>query len=220
MNSQMLDNQITQVLKNRLEQMGFVSIQVAPQSNHQFIIRYDHSHKLEAEAIALSSMAHLEFRYLKDVASERNTQARYSMSLNSDGTYSFQDNQENKRILSEKETQDKIINASPLIINENNLTHETKVNQSNPANPGLMLQTTPDGRQKLAEFTTNHTNEYLAVLLDDDILTAPLVREPVLDGNIQIMGDLNPEDCMRLAALLNGGALPVPMDIVEARRLK
>ena len=76
------------------------------------------------------------------------------------------------------------------------------------------------GRDKFATFTRDHTNEILMIYLDGQILMAPNIREPILDGKAQISPFGTLEDAKRLADYLNSGALPVPLHIVQQQTVE
>jgi len=57
----------------------------------------------------------------------------------------------------------------------------------------------------------------LAIILDNEILSSPVIREPILTGSGQISGGFSVEEANQLAVLLRAGALPAPMKIIEER---
>ena len=54
-------------------------------------------------------------------------------------------------------------------------------------------------------------------MLDDKVLTAPNIREPITGGRGQISGQFNAQSATDLAVLLRAGALPAPLTVVEER---
>jgi SecD/SecF fusion protein len=71
------------------------------------------------------------------------------------------------------------------------------------------------GRDKFARFTRDHTNEILMIYLDGRILTAPSINEPITNGRAQISGFATLREAKQISDLLNGGALPVPLKVVQ-----
>jgi preprotein translocase subunit SecD len=67
------------------------------------------------------------------------------------------------------------------------------------------------------KLTANHTRERFAVVLDGRIITAPTINTPITGGTGYIEGGFTIESASDLAALLNAGALPAPLTIVEER---
>jgi preprotein translocase subunit SecD len=53
--------------------------------------------------------------------------------------------------------------------------------------------------------------------LDNQVLTAPTINEPICGGSGQISGNFTPESASELALMLNAGALPTPLTVIEER---
>ncbi len=73
------------------------------------------------------------------------------------------------------------------------------------------------GREIFADITTKNHGKMLAIVLDNKIISAPVIREPILSGDGVISGKFTPESATELALLLRAGALPVPLKIAEER---
>jgi len=81
----------------------------------------------------------------------------------------------------------------------------------------VQLTFSKDGKDKFASATSNNVGKPIYILLDENVISAPTVREPILDGSAQIDGMESPEAAQELAILLNSGALPVDIEILETR---
>ena len=66
-------------------------------------------------------------------------------------------------------------------------------------------------------MTKNNVGKRLAIILDNKIISAPTIREPILGGNGSISGDFNFQTATDLSLLLRSGALPAPLNIIEER---
>jgi len=73
------------------------------------------------------------------------------------------------------------------------------------------------GAKRFAKATTNNVGKQLAIILDNKIVSAPQIREPILGGNGQISGDFDLQSASDLALLLRSGSLPAPLNIIEER---
>lgn len=73
------------------------------------------------------------------------------------------------------------------------------------------------GAKKFAEITTANVNKRFAIVLDNKIISAPVIREPILGGSGQISGSFSVQTANDLALLLRAGALPAPLKILEER---
>mgnify|MGYP001420681727 CR=1 FL=1 len=73
------------------------------------------------------------------------------------------------------------------------------------------------GGRKFAQTTTENVNRPFAIILDNKVISAPVIREPILGGSGQISGRFTAESSANLALLLRAGALPAPLTVVEER---
>ena len=73
------------------------------------------------------------------------------------------------------------------------------------------------GARKFAEATQQNVGKPFAIILDNKVISAPVIREPILGGSGQISGNFTVEQANDLAILLRAGALPAPLTVVEER---
>lgn len=73
------------------------------------------------------------------------------------------------------------------------------------------------GARKFADVTRANVGNPFAIVLDDQIITAPRINEPILGGSGQISGNFTVQTANDLAILLRAGALPAPLKVVEER---
>lgn len=73
------------------------------------------------------------------------------------------------------------------------------------------------GARKFGNVTREHTNELLAIVLDDKVISSPRINEPILGGNGIISGSFTVQTANELSILLRAGALPAPLTVVEER---
>jgi len=73
------------------------------------------------------------------------------------------------------------------------------------------------GSKKFGRATSGNVGKRLAIILDNKIISAPVIREAILSGNGQITGDFTFQSATDLALLLRSGALPAPLNIIEER---
>ncbi|KAA2214871.1 protein translocase subunit SecD [Teichococcus oryzae] len=73
------------------------------------------------------------------------------------------------------------------------------------------------GTRRFADITRQNVGRPFAVVLDNKVITAPVIREPITGGQGQISGSFNAASANDLAVLLRAGALPAPLTVVEER---
>jgi preprotein translocase subunit SecD len=73
------------------------------------------------------------------------------------------------------------------------------------------------GSRKFAQATTENVNLPFAIVLDNQVISAPVIREPITGGSGQISGNFTVQSANELAILLRAGALPAPLTVIEER---
>ena len=73
------------------------------------------------------------------------------------------------------------------------------------------------GSRRFGRVTQENVGKPFAIILDDKVLSAPNINEPILGGQAQISGNFNVESANALAVSLASGKLPVKLNVVEER---
>ena len=74
-----------------------------------------------------------------------------------------------------------------------------------------------NGARRFGQATQQNVGRPFAIVLDNEVISAPVIREPILGGSGQISGSFTVQEANDLALLLRAGALPAPLNIVEER---
>ncbi|TCP61884.1 preprotein translocase subunit SecD [Rhodovulum bhavnagarense] len=85
--------------------------------------------------------------------------------------------------------------------------------------PSVTFRFDPAGARKFGQYTVENVGQPFAIVLDDEVISAPVIREPILGGSGQITGNFTVEDSTQLAVLLRAGALPAEMIFLEERTI-
>lgn len=85
--------------------------------------------------------------------------------------------------------------------------------------PQVELEFTAEGGKKFAEITKRNIGKPLAIFLDEQPVSAPVVNQEIIGGRAVINGSFTVEKAKQLSIQLNAGALPVPIKIVEQRSI-
>jgi preprotein translocase subunit SecD len=83
--------------------------------------------------------------------------------------------------------------------------------------PIVSFRFNSSGARKFAEATQQNVGKPFAIVLDNKVISAPVIREPILGGSGQISGNFTVQSANDLAILLRAGALPAPLTIIEER---
>lgn len=73
------------------------------------------------------------------------------------------------------------------------------------------------GATRFADITRQNVGNPFAIVLDDKVLSAPVIREPITGGSGQISGNFSTDTANTLAAMLRAGALPAKLTVIEER---
>jgi preprotein translocase subunit SecD len=75
------------------------------------------------------------------------------------------------------------------------------------------------GADRFCRVSRDNVGKPFAIVLDNEIISAPVLREPICGGQGQISGSFTVQEASDLALLLRAGALPAPLTIVEERSI-
>ena len=85
--------------------------------------------------------------------------------------------------------------------------------------PSVNFRFNPSGGRIFGQFTSENVGALFATVLDNRVITAPRINEPITGGSGQITGNFTVESSTNLAVLLRAGALPAEMEFVEERTI-
>lgn len=83
--------------------------------------------------------------------------------------------------------------------------------------PAVLFRFDSAGAQRFARATKANVGRPFAIVLDNKVISAPVIQEPILGGSGQITGNFTVEGANDLALVLRAGALPAPLTILEER---
>lgn len=83
----------------------------------------------------------------------------------------------------------------------------------------IQFQLDSEGADSFSEYTTAHVGEFLGIVLDKTVISAPNVNEPITKGEGVISGAFTVESANNLAVQLRYGSLPIPLKVVETRTI-
>jgi preprotein translocase subunit SecD len=83
--------------------------------------------------------------------------------------------------------------------------------------PDINIKFNTAGARRFGRVTQENTGKPFAIILDDKILSAPNINEPILGGSAQITGSFTVQSAHDLAVSLASGKLPVTLNVIEER---
>jgi SecD/SecF fusion protein len=112
---------------------------------------------------------------------------------------------------------EKIVVERRVLVSGDRLTSASQEFDSQTGLPVVSFRLDSVGAKQFADVTTQHLGHRFAIVLDKQVITAPVIQSPILGGSGQITGSGTAEEANNLAILLRAGALPAPLQIIEER---
>ena len=83
--------------------------------------------------------------------------------------------------------------------------------------PIVTFRFNSNGARRFAQISQENVGKRFAIVLDNEVISAPVIREPILGGSGQISGSFTVQSANDLSILLRAGALPAPLTVEEER---
>ncbi|MHA1540072.1 MAG: protein translocase subunit SecD [Alphaproteobacteria bacterium] len=107
-----------------------------------------------------------------------------------------------------------IINKRIMVNGDNLIDSQPTFQQGEPV---VSMRFDSIGTKRFADASKKYVQRQFAIVLDGKVLSAPVIREPILTGNGVISGNFTIEGAKDLSLLLRAGALPAPLNVIEER---
>jgi len=111
-----------------------------------------------------------------------------------------------------------VLEEAPLLTGEDLVDAQASFDQRSNE-PVVSFRLTTGGARIFGDVTQKSVNRAFAIVLDDKVISAPVIREPILGGSGQISGNFSIQTANDLAILLRAGSLPAKLTIVEERNI-
>ena len=110
-----------------------------------------------------------------------------------------------------------VVEGQPLPVPEPALFSGDQIETANPGvdstgKRAVAFTLHDPGRSQFAKWSTENVNHFFAIVLDDSVVSAPFIKEPITTGNGQISGSFTAADMNNLVTVLRYGSLPFPID--------
>jgi preprotein translocase subunit SecD len=104
-----------------------------------------------------------------------------------------------------------------VIVSEADLTEAQPSLDTRTEEPVVTFRLGTAGTRKFAQETANGVGRAMAIVIDNEVVSAPIIREPITGGSGQISGNFTAQSAHDLAVLLRSGELPARLKVVEVR---
>jgi protein-export membrane protein SecD len=193
--------QSIEIVRRRIDETGVVDPQIARQGDDRIVVELPGIQDPTRIKQLLGQTAHMTFRLVDETADPT-----AATPPPGDEILPMQDNPNEKLVVHRR-----------VDVDGANLT-SARAGQ-NPQTGQWVVNFTFDGvgAQRFADITRNNVGHLFAIVLDNKIISAPRINEPILGGSGQISGNFTAQSATDLSVLLNAGALPAPLTVVEER---
>ena len=111
----------------------------------------------------------------------------------------------------------KLVLKKQVLVNGGDLSDAQTAFDPRSSEPVVSFKFNSTGARKFAQATTENVGQRFAIVLDNKVISAPVIREPIIGGQGQISGSFTVQSANDLAILLRAGALPAPLTVIEER---
>jgi preprotein translocase subunit SecD len=106
---------------------------------------------------------------------------------------------------------------SPVLLTGDTITDARVRPGAQLEGPYVSVDLDQRGAQIFGAITSANVGRKIAIVLDNVVYSAPVIREPIPGGHVQITGSFTYDEAHELAIVLRSGALPAPVEIIEER---
>ena len=110
-----------------------------------------------------------------------------------------------------------ILESAPVVTGEELVDAQPDFDQN--GRPAVSFRFNPSGARKFGDYTAANIGNPFAIVLDEEVISAPVIQAHIAGGSGIITGDFTVEESTNLAVLLRAGALPAGLDFLEERTI-
>lgn len=108
-----------------------------------------------------------------------------------------------------------ILSRSPVVTGEELTDAQPSFDQN--GRPAVNFRFNTSGARKFGQYTSDHIGDPFAIVLDNEVISAPVIESAITGGSGIITGSFDVAESTRLATLLRAGSLPASLEFLEER---
>jgi len=203
--SRLTIDQAVKTMRNRIDQFGVAEPDIRRQQGSRIQVQLPGLDDPKRAIELIGRTAHLEFRLVDDSVTPAQAKVKgrdvlTMKRLKADGTYT---------------TESIVVAKETLLSGEYIANAGTNFNQF--GQPYVTLTFNAAGGRKFARITGDNEGKRLAIVLDGEVYSAPVIRAKIVGGRAMIEGNFTTEEAHDLAVVLRSGSLPAPVNVLEER---
>jgi preprotein translocase subunit SecD len=203
--------QALETIRNRVDQFGVAEPSIQQQGDNRILVQLPGVQDPDRAKALIGKTALLEFKMLDEQADPERV-AREGPPPGSEILY--------QRLVDKETKQERriplVVQRKALLTGADLATARVSIDQTT-SEPYVSLEFNPTGAKVFGEVTEVNVGKRLAIVLDGNVHSAPVIRERIPSGQAQITGGFTTEEATDLAIVLRAGALPAPVQVLEER---
>ncbi len=218
-------DQVLEIIRNRIDQFGVAEPTIQRQGTNEIVVQLPGVKDPKRAIEIIGKTAQLEFKLVDDEAAAA---AGLPASILPGEEAQLMERVQNKlaegdEILYQRVTNKDtgIVTRRPFVLKKQtlltgDLLTEAKVNIDQRFNePYVSITFNSTGAKIFEDITAQNVKKRLAIILDGNVYSAPVIQEKISGGNAQITGSFTMEEARDLAIVLRAGALPAPVKMLQ-----
>jgi preprotein translocase subunit SecD len=218
-------DQVVEIIRNRIDQFGVAEPTIQRQGENEIVVQLPGVKDPKRAVDIIGKTAQLEFKIVDD---ESPVAAELPSSILPSEESQVLDRFKDKIPASDEILFERIVNKEsglltkkPLLLKKavllsGDLLTEARVSIDERFNqPYVSITFNPTGAKMFEDITGQNVKKRLAIILDGNIYSAPVIQERIAGGNAQITGSYSMEEAKDLAIVLRAGSLPAPLNTLQ-----
>ncbi len=191
-----------EIIRKRIDQFGVKEPSISRQGKDRIIVELPGVTDRERALKLLGRTAQLEFKLVSD---DKDLLGQAINGEVPDG-YELKKDEDGNPLLLEKTS-----------VMAGDMVSDANVSRDQYGRPSVKLDFTSKGSRLFSNITGANTGRRLAILLDGQVYSAPVIRERISGGTAEITGNFSMDEAKDLSTVLRTGALPAPIVVAEER---
>lgn len=204
-------DQALETIRNRIDQFGVAEPDIRRQGDNRILIQLPGIKDTQRAKDLIGKTALLEFKLVDDTASV-DAALKGDVPPGREILYRVEENPETKRV-----TKTPFLLKKRTLLDGSYLTDARVQIDSQFNEPYVTIDFDKKGARIFERITADNVNSRLAIVLDNNVYSAPVIQEKIAGGKARITGRFTTEEARDLAIVLRAGALPAPVNVLEER---
>jgi len=196
--------QSLEIIRRRVDEVGTREPTIQRQGERRILIQVPGIGSASELKSLIGTTARLTFQEVV-----RRTSSSDEIVQSQNKLYKSYNNQENNEFY--------VLKRSPVVTGEDLTDAQPSFDQN--GFPSVNFRFNPSGGKKFGVFTSKNIGSPFAIVLDNEVISAPIIRDAIMGGSGQISGNFSVEESTELSILLRAGALPAGMIFLEERTI-